>query len=385
LPSWRSLEDRLPSARAPEPFSVDAALQSQQPRLDGLVLFRERNGWCPYSERVWLALEIKGLSYSTVLIDNMGSRPSWFGGQTPQIRWPSGGSQGESVDILRRLDREFPESAPLWPNEEVTELVNAFKKITRPSSRAAFLFRGYGGDAVWRSDFEATLGATDELLGKYSDGPFFHGARLSAADCAWAPFLERYAAQLPCLHAGLEPRDRKRWPRLAAWYEAMDREVPAYTSRVKGDETSWRRVLAQAGFGNAGVAPVLLEREPADIADDETHLAAEQAAWRAFTASRAHVAATPHEEAAARIVRNHKALISDAARKGAIDESETDVAFRGCAELLADGGLAELEDVPPAVRAAVEYLDERMCVPRDMGVLPAKAIRAVAAHLRAGR
>ena len=30
-------------------------------------------------------------------------------------------------------------------------------------------------------------------------------AQISAADCAWAPFLERYAAQLPLLHKGLHP------------------------------------------------------------------------------------------------------------------------------------------------------------------------------------
>ena len=31
--------------------------------------------------------------------------------------------------------------------------------------------------------------------------------QISAADCAWAPFLERYAAQLPLLHSGLRPYD----------------------------------------------------------------------------------------------------------------------------------------------------------------------------------
>ena len=53
----------------------------------GLVLYRERNGWCPYSERVWLALEHKGIiEYETVLIDNTGGgRPSWYSGDTPQV------------------------------------------------------------------------------------------------------------------------------------------------------------------------------------------------------------------------------------------------------------------------------------------------------------
>lgn len=41
-------------------------------------------------------------------------------------------------------------------------------------------------------------------------------------------------------------KDPSRWPRLGAWYEAMDSKVPAYSARVRGDEESWRKVLAQA-------------------------------------------------------------------------------------------------------------------------------------------
>eukprot|EP00964_Phaeocystis_antarctica_P112789 scaffold76899_cov84-Phaeocystis_antarctica.AAC.1 len=67
-----------------------------------------------------------------------------------------------------------------------------------------------------------------QALLEAAGGPFFAGASFSAADVAWAPFLERcaaplswYAAQLPCLHKGLVPRDPSRWPCLAAWCDAM--------------------------------------------------------------------------------------------------------------------------------------------------------------------
>ena len=131
-----------------------------------LVLFRERNGWCPYSERVWLAMEApnrlellrghrnwswllaknddiyyhkqccthliwertvlitkgystlatvgdvageaKGLEYTTVLVDNYGSRARWIGGQTPQVQWPSGKRHGESLDIVKALEPWMP-------------------------------------------------------------------------------------------------------------------------------------------------------------------------------------------------------------------------------------------------------------------------------------
>ena len=92
--------------------------------------------------------------------------------------------------------------------------------MTRPSSRAAFLFRS-SGQPVARRDFEATLEKTDALLGERG-GPFFAGENPTAPDVCWAPFLERYAAQLPLLHDGLRPRDTSRYPNLSRWYDAME-------------------------------------------------------------------------------------------------------------------------------------------------------------------
>ena len=48
--------------------------------------------------------EAKGLEYTTVLVDNYGSRAAWIGGQTPQVQWPSGKRQGESLDIVKALE-----------------------------------------------------------------------------------------------------------------------------------------------------------------------------------------------------------------------------------------------------------------------------------------
>eukprot|EP00931_Biecheleriopsis_adriatica_P118301 TRINITY_DN93738_c0_g1_i1.p1 TRINITY_DN93738_c0_g1~~TRINITY_DN93738_c0_g1_i1.p1 ORF type:complete len:429 (+),score=58.60 TRINITY_DN93738_c0_g1_i1:2-1288(+) len=380
-PSWQALEELLPSSRVREPRVIDSALEPEKPLLSGLTLFRERHGWCPYSERVWLTLEAKGLEYETVLIDNTGPgrRPRWFSGSTPQIRWKAGRQQGESLDIMRELDRQYPDSVQLWPNDDVTFLVNSFKRIfpsgTRPSSRAAFLFKGFGDMPVWRSEFEATLDKTNELLGKYDDGPFFYGAELSAADIAWAPFLERYSEQLPCLHAGLDPRDSSRWPRLAAWYEAMMQRVPAYSARVRGDNISWRKVLSMAGYGNAGVAPVLQPEDPSKPIQLDTN----EGDWQAFASSRPHVAPTPEKEAAARVVRNRKALAVDAVAQGAVREEDADVALRGVAAMLL-GIEVETEALSTAT-AAAKYLDERLCVPRDMGVLPSRALRSLAKRL----
>ena len=90
-------------------------------------------------------------------------------------------------------------------------------------------------------------------------GPFFCGEDMTAADIAWVPFLERYAAQLPCLHEGLVPRDSKIYPFLNKWFNAME-SIPAYACRVRGNPSSWRKVLTMAGYGNGGVPPDVVGR-----------------------------------------------------------------------------------------------------------------------------
>ncbi|CAE8641295.1 unnamed protein product [Polarella glacialis] len=283
--------------------------------------------------------------------------------------------QGESLDIIRALDSQFPGSPQLWPDEEVTKLVDAFKTIfpkqTRPSSRAAYLYSWNG--PIFRSQFEETLSSTDELLGRHG-GPFFFGPQISAADCAWAPFLERYAAQLPCLQTDLRPYDVNRWPRLAAWCDAMQ-QVPSYSCRVRGDEVSWRKVLAQAGYGNDGVVSSTVEDGSSKGSE-----AGMESVWAAYARDRPYVAVTPQVEAAARLLRNRAALSKDAVKRG-VSEAEVDHGLRGVAALLAGLCNSAVLEGSPAVAAVAAYLDDRMCVPRDMGLLPSEAIRSLARRL----
>ena len=168
--TWQALDAQLP--KTPAPTIIDAVHhRSSPPPLpdDAIVLYRERNGWCPYSERVWLALEAKGIEHTTVLIDNTGHgrRPSWYSGTTPQIRWADGKTQGESLDLVRELDVRFPATPPLFEASGVDAAISAFRRCfprnARPSSRAAYLF-SYDGPLP-RSTFEDALDATDAALG----------------------------------------------------------------------------------------------------------------------------------------------------------------------------------------------------------------------------
>jgi glutathione S-transferase len=404
---WPDLETSL-SIQSKPPISIDSALDPSPPNYSAErpTLFRERHGWCPYSERVWLALECSNIEYDTVRIDNTGPglKPSYWSGQTPQVRWPDGKIQSESMDLIRELDRRY--NTALYPDDIKNEAINKSRDFTkifpsksRPSSRAAFLF-GWSGEPLWKSEFESVLRRTDELLSTSSSGPFFCGS-FTAADIAWAPFLERYAAQLPCLHEGLYPKDASEYPHLSAWYEAMER-IPSYACRVRGNPSSWRKVLSMAGYGNNGVPPTVVGRMEElnlneGLPQTEEGRIRNQSLWDDYRSKRPYLANTPSAEAGHVLIRNHKAIAKDVLKRADVlqnagfplTETGIDTAMRALASILVfgsekDGQYNDLEVAAneahnvEGVFALAKFLDERMCVPRDMGMMSADAIKRIA-------
>ena len=129
----------------PRPLGACASgLVPQGACTSGLTLVRERNGWCLHSAQIWLALELKCLSYSTVLE---------LADASPRLLWPDGHEQREPLEMLRELDVAFPEPVPLWPSldgvaADVDEMIGAFATAmpsARASSRAGYLFRSEEG------------------------------------------------------------------------------------------------------------------------------------------------------------------------------------------------------------------------------------------------
>ena len=327
VPSWSDLEQEMGETyQSPSPISIDSVLQPTIPTYSSEhpTLFRERHGWCPYSERVWLTIELLNIPYDTILIDNTGGpRPSFYvGGQTPQMKWPeTERRQGESMDLVERLDREYASFDFQTTDSNVKNAIAQFKNIfpsrARPSSRAAFLFQN-NVMPLFRKTFEDTLQKTDQLLSEYSEGPFFLGDAPTAADIAWAPFLERYRYQLPALHLGLFPDDSQVYPHLTAWYQAMD-QIPEYICRVKGNASSWRKVLLMAGFGNAGMVPPQITENIQDLiqqAEEQHKTMGRQSSinldlWQKYAAHRPYVAPTPQAQVAQTICGNRQGSSSE--------------------------------------------------------------------------
>eukprot|EP00638_Chattonella_subsalsa_P009674 CAMPEP_0117751412 /NCGR_PEP_ID=MMETSP0947-20121206/10957_1 /TAXON_ID=44440 /ORGANISM="Chattonella subsalsa, Strain CCMP2191" /LENGTH=340 /DNA_ID=CAMNT_0005569783 /DNA_START=488 /DNA_END=1510 /DNA_ORIENTATION=- len=324
----------------------------------------------------------------------------------------------ESLDLLSELDEKFPSNPSLFPSDPklfasakslISGFRNAMPKFTRPSSRGAFLFRSAGGP-IFKAEFEDSLDKIERLLSEHPEGPFFLGSfGFSAVDCAWAPFLERWAIQLPLLHKGLHPRETPdRWPRLKEWYNAMDSQMPSYLSRVRGDPHTWSYVLSDAAGG--ALAQQIWEDEQninGKFGREEDLLLTLKGNWKevweSYRESRqGTVAENPAVEAAQRILLNKEAIIQDILKGCSYaDEKVVDKTLRllvqsliHSREEIAESSVNKFETtaqfsfISKGIGASFEktelsqllgiasFFSNRICTPRDMGILPARHLKA---------
>ena len=146
--TWTELERRLPSAVTnigPEaPFNAEEA-------KGRVVLFRDSNAWCPFSERIWLALEVKNADYITCLVDDDYKQPPLAEGCLPRIQWSDGTTMDGSdpVAMLERIEQEWPREPFFFPKVSVSVNVvrDSFQRwegilprFTLPSATAPYIF-----------------------------------------------------------------------------------------------------------------------------------------------------------------------------------------------------------------------------------------------------
>ena len=374
------------------------------------VLFRDREGLCPHAQRVWLALEIKRADYVTCLVgDDDGTwRATPAGLFLPRIRWADGTSNdgvSEMDAILARIEGEHPHAPHFFPKVSVSisDLIrDSFRRFdgvlprfTRASSVAPYIFPvkiqragswklelAKEGEIVPGYKYEVALEEIEEILGEYEDGPFVAGTGPTAADIFIAPFLERLAAHLPLLYpdGGYEGRF-ERFEAVQQFLCAMDELVPSQSCRVKGRAATWQRLLRERH------PELALCAEPKPVPDLPGGDLDAQRVWASYARDRPHLAATPTEEAAARIVRHRARLTAGAAEACALPPADADVALREVCAALAhtkDAARADAAQLLSDEALGVAcYLDAGggLEVPRDLGVVPAEALRALTSRV----
>jgi len=383
--------------------------EGETPRV---MFFRDTAAWCPYCEKVWLALEEKRVPYEVVKV-NMncyGKKPDWFWQMQPSGGIPVAKIDGkvirESDNIIAAVEQIFQER-PLYPSRDdpAYDRVPGLLRLERELFSAWFdwltspaWFEFQQGSNGFEA-FEALLRRVDEEL-CVAGGPFFLGKNLSIVDVRFAPFLERMAASLP-YSKGLTLRRNKNWPRVEEWFLAMEAR-PSYRHIQSDFYTHVKDLPPQIGFvasvpagdafkglidGTDGSWSLPLPEDDGTLLQPLTGLGQSEDAAR--------------REAAERLIANRDDVVRFAARglsgpgfpsvsaplsdpNAEPDESMlpvVDALLRHVVSALLDGPEAAMAQMssgitPDDAAKALGYLRDRISVPRDMSYPAARQLRA---------
>ncbi|KJH69451.1 glutathione S-transferase family protein [Aliterella atlantica] len=365
--------------KSPSTAPISNSLHKMPPDvIIPVLLYRDKNFWCPFCERVWFALEEKQIPFETEFID-LANKPKWFTNLVPTALVPTAKIKGklvyESKEILLQLEEYFGKTLlPKRREEHTVARVWIEEAETNGFQAAGYKFllqRHDNSDEVANNQatFVAKLDELEQTLAKYP-GVYFLST-FSLVDIMYSPHLDRLASCLP-VYQGFSIRNNPRFPRINAWFDAIA-ERPAY-HRVKSDAITNNLMFCRLW----GAEPIA-NLPPLDPT------VSTKLEYRA--------------EAAERLSDNYEAAISDILKNSGIKaffssvdvsavEEAIDFHLRLVAAYLLHGDKVllpwgrvgtktNLKLLPSAVGAiALAYVRNRICAPRDMSAGAATAFRA---------
>ena len=201
-----------------------------------LVLFG--SCFCPFVQRVWIALELKGVGYQYVEVDPYKKPPALLEvnplGLVPALRHGEWACH-ESTVLVEYLEDCYPETfqllsgsakdmarARLWADHVHRKIVPTFYSLLQAQESEA------------QQRYAVELNAAIEKLVSAADptGPFFAGPKIGYVDVQLAPWLLRLRRVMTPYRGWPAPQEGSRWAR---WVEAVEGEE-AVKRTVSGDE-----------------------------------------------------------------------------------------------------------------------------------------------------
>ncbi len=179
---------------------------------------------CPWVQRAAIALREKKVEFEFRHIEP-DNRPDWFLAisphkKVPVLRIDDKISMFESNAICEYLDETI--EPRLHPADPVARAYNRAWTDYVPSFADTVTSTGYADSEAEYSTCAAKIPVAFERLEKAlekrgNDGPFFNGPAFSLVDCAYAPFLQRYAFLDRVKPLGV----MEKFPLVKAWHDAL--------------------------------------------------------------------------------------------------------------------------------------------------------------------
>ncbi|MEM1168822.1 MAG: glutathione S-transferase family protein [Cyanobacteria bacterium P01_H01_bin.35] len=406
LPNWEELLQIaqqnttakwiLRTDQSPGTATISSYLNRLKPgEKPSVLLYRDTHAWCPFCERVWLALEEKQIPFEVQLI-NLRDKPQWYKDMVPTGLVPAVKIEGEliyeSKDILLALEQKF-DSFPLLPKEPeersvALDMIENFDSNGLVKAGYQFLSNSQQNTEMTpeekeaqllnlQTTFENKLDQCEEILGRYPGVYFMH--EFSLVDIMYTSGLRRLAANLPPFR-GYSISNNDRFPRINQWLMAIDQRQ-AY-QRIKPNART-NNLVMQKIFRVQSI----YESKP----EPQAELASLEKDYRM--------------EAAGRLSSNYQTVVADILKNSGIKawvsqeslpkiESVIDVYLRGLVYYLIEGSIPsfsersvdakteqqkEVKEKTSANAAigaiALAFLRNRVCVPRDMSANAAVAFQ----------
>ena len=201
---------------------------------------------CPWVQRAAIVLRAKRIEYDITYIDR-DNRPEWFLKVSPHSKVPVLVIDGkESLFESNAIAEYLDETAPprLHPEDPLARARNRAWTDYVPTFASAISDTAYSDTeeelAGKAAKIAGPFGKLDEALAKRgNNGPFFNGPKFSLVDAAYAPFLQRFTFMDRVKPVGAI----EKFPRLAAWRDALLAAPAVKASTVPNIEAVWQENL----------------------------------------------------------------------------------------------------------------------------------------------
>jgi glutathione S-transferase len=193
-----------------------------------ITFYRDSASWCPYCQKVWMTLEEKRIPYRVEKVNMRcyGDKPAEFQRLQPSGQIPVAVLDGQvyrqSNDIIFALEEDpFSEFKSLKPPPGQEARAQQLLRLERQLFSAWMYW--LTGSPRNQQGFVDILQQVEKELQK--TGPYFMGDSVTLVDFQFAPFLERMAASLlycKGFEMRIAPGKSTSYPCINKWFDAME-------------------------------------------------------------------------------------------------------------------------------------------------------------------
>ncbi len=333
-----------------------------------LILYRDRHSWCPYCQKIWLWLEFKRIPYKVKKINMFcyGQKEIWYlnkvkSGMLPAIEL-NGKIITESDNIIVYLENKFGTLGSSLISNDIREARNLEREIFK--SWCNWLCRksiSYLDQSFRKNKFKESILKLEKILSSsltgYIDSPKHNSEKSGpgTGDIIFIPYIERINASLS-YYKGFNLR--KNYPFIDRWLTLLER-LSAYIGTQGDFHTHVHDLPPQMGG---------CFKEVNDQQISFSNLIDSGEGLGRFEFNQ-DLDLDYYAKFALKRVLKHKDNIIRA------NPYEKDLFEESLRTALTFMVTKEINEVPPKAFLSINYLKNRISVPRDMPIISARLLR----------